>query len=47
MSESCKSLYKSALIHRKGPWRNVEHVDWATLNYVKWFKNRPLHESLG
>jgi putative transposase len=34
MAESFNSLYKSELIHRKGPWRNVEHVEWATLNFV-------------
>ena len=28
------------------PWRNVEHVEWATLNYVDWFNNRRIHESL-
>ena len=39
-------LYKTELIHRKGPWRNVEHAEWATLNYVDWFNNRRIHESL-
>ena len=47
LAESFNSLYKSELIHRKGPWRNVEHVEWATLNYVDWFNNRRIHESLG
>jgi transposase InsO family protein len=28
------------------PWRNVEHVEWATLNYLDWFNNRRIHESL-
>ncbi len=46
MAESFNSHYKSELIHRKGPWRNVEHVEWATLNYVDWFNNRRIHESL-
>ena len=46
LAESFNSLYKSELIHRKGPWRNVEHVEWATLNYVDWFNNRRIHESL-
>jgi putative transposase len=46
MAESFNSLYKSELIHRKGPWRNVEQVEWATLNYVDWFNNRRIHESL-
>jgi len=44
--ESFNGLYKTELIHRKGPWRNVEHVEWATLNYVDWFNNRRIHEAL-
>jgi putative transposase len=46
MAESFNSLYKSELIYRKGPWRHVEHVEWATLNYVDWFNHRRIHESL-
>ena len=34
LAESFNGLYKTELIHRKGPWRNVEHVEWATLNYL-------------
>jgi putative transposase len=32
LAESFNGLYKSELIRRKGPWRNGEHVEWATLN---------------
>ena len=46
LAESFNGLYKNELIHRKGPWRNVEHVEWATLNYVDWFNNRRIHEAL-
>jgi len=46
LAESFNGLYKTELIHRKGPWRNVEHVEWATLNYVDWFNNRRIHEAL-
>jgi transposase InsO family protein len=46
LPESFNGLYKTELIHRKGPWRNVEHVEWATLNYISWFNNRRIHESL-
>ncbi len=35
------------LIHRRGPWRNVEHVEWATLTYVDWFNNRRIHNEIG
>jgi putative transposase len=46
LAESFNGLYETELIHRKGPWRNVEHVEWATLNYVDWFNNWRIHESL-
>jgi transposase InsO family protein len=38
LAESFNGLYKTELIHCKEPWRNVEHVEWATLNYVDWFQ---------
>ena len=40
-------LYKTELIRRQGPWRNVEHVELATLAWVEWFNNRRLHSELG
>ena len=46
LAETFNGLYKSELIWRKGPWRNLEHVEWATLNYIDWFNNRRIHESL-
>jgi putative transposase len=46
LAESFNGLYKTELIHRKGPWRNVEHVEWETLKYLVWFNNRRIHESL-
>ena len=47
LAESFNGLYKTELIHRQGPWRNVEHVEWATLNYVDWFNNRRIHNEIG
>jgi putative transposase len=46
LAESFNGLYKNELIHRKGPWRNVEHVEWETLKYVDWFNNQRIHEAL-
>ena len=46
LRQSFNGLYKTELIHRKGPWRNVEQVEWATLNYFDWFNNRRIHEPL-
>jgi len=47
LAESFNGLYKNELIHRQGPWRNVEHVEWATLTYVDWSDNRRLHGEIG
>lgn len=40
-------MYKTELIWRRGPWRNVEHVEFATLDWIDWFNNRRLFGSLG
>ena len=47
LAESFNGQFKTELIHRKGPWRNIEHVEWATLTYIDWFNRRRIHESLG
>ncbi len=46
-AESFNGLYKTELIHRRGPWKNVDHVEWATLTYVDWFNNRRIHNEIG
>jgi len=47
LAESVIGLYKTELIRRRGPWRNVEHVELATLSWVDWFNNRRLFGPLG
>lgn len=37
MAESIIGLYKTEVIRRRGPWRNVEAVELATLDWVHWF----------
>ena len=34
-------------IHRRGPWRNLEAVEFATLEWVDWFNKRRLLEPIG
>jgi len=46
LAETVNGLYKTELIRRQGPWRNVEHVELATLAWVEWFNNRRLHGEL-
>jgi transposase InsO family protein len=47
MAESLNGLYKAELIWQQGPWRNVEHVELATLLWVEWFNHQRLHGELG
>jgi putative transposase len=45
LAETVIGLYKTELIRRNGPWRHVEHVELATLDYIDWFNNRRILES--
>jgi transposase InsO family protein len=47
LAESVIGLYKTELIHRRGPWRHLEAVEFATLEWVDWFNNRRLLEPIG
>lgn len=43
MVESFNGLYKWELIYPKGPWRGLDDIEFATLEYVDWFNHRRLH----
>jgi putative transposase len=47
MAESFNSLYKAELIRNKGPWRGLDDVEFATLEYVDWFNHRRVHHEIG
>ena len=47
MAESVNALYKAELIRARGPWRSLESVELATLEWVDWFNNRRLLEPIG
>ena len=47
LAEAIIGLYKTELIRRRGPWRNTEHVEFATLEWVDWFNKRRLLEPIG
>jgi len=47
LAESMIGLYKTEVIHRIGPWRNMEHVEFETLKWVDWFNNRRLLGPIG
>ena len=47
LAETINGLYKTEVIRRLGPWRNVDHVEIETLIWVEWFNNRRLLEPIG
>jgi len=47
LAETIIGLYKTEVIHRRGPWRNLDAVEYATLEWVDWFNNRRLLEPIG
>ena len=42
LAGTINGLFKAEVIHRRGPWRSFEAVEYATLDWVGWFNNRLL-----
>ena len=38
LAETTVGSFKNELIRRQGPWRDVDHVEIGTLNWVDWFQ---------
>lgn len=47
LAETINGLYKAEVIHRKGPWRSFEAVEFATLEWLDWFNHRRIFEPIG
>jgi len=47
LAETINGLFKAEVIHRRGPWRSFDAVEYATLEWVDWFNNRRLLEPIG
>jgi putative transposase len=47
LAETIISLYKTELIRRRGPWKGLDEVEYATLEWVDWFNHRRLLEPIG
>tara|TARA_R110002126_G_scaffold270686_1_gene414500 strand:+ start:352 stop:756 length:405 start_codon:yes stop_codon:yes gene_type:complete len=47
LAETINGLYKTELVHRQGPWRNMQDLEMATLGWVDWFHNRRLLGPVG
>ena len=47
LAESIIGLYKTELIRMRGPWKQLDDVEYATLEWVDWFNHRRLLEPIG
>ena len=47
LAETINGLYKTEVIRRRGPWRSLEAVEFATLEWVDWYNTRRLLEPIG
>ena len=47
LAETIIGLYKTEVIHQRGPWRHIDAVEYATLEWVDWFNHRRLLEPIG
>ena len=47
LAETINGLYKAEVIHRKSSWKTIESVELATLQWVAWYNNQRIMESLG
>nr|WP_232110463.1 IS3 family transposase [Nocardia wallacei] len=47
LAETVNGLYKTELIKPRGPWRTLDHVEFATAEWVDWFNHRRLYQYCG
>ena len=47
LAETINGLYKTEVIRRRGPWKNIEAIEYATFEWVDCFNNRRLLEPIG
>jgi len=47
LAETINGLYKAEVIRKRGPWKTLDEVEYATLEWVDWFNNRRLLEPIG
>jgi putative transposase len=47
LAETVNGLYKTELVERHGPWRSLDELELATLEYIDWFNHRRLHSACG
>jgi len=47
LAETIIGLFKTELIRNRGPWRNLDEVEYGTLEWIEWFNHRRLLEPIG
>jgi putative transposase len=47
LAETIIGLFKTEAIRKQGPWKNLDEVEYATLEWVDWFNHRRLLEPVG
>jgi putative transposase len=47
LAETVIGVFKAEVLRRRGPWRPLEAVEYATLDWVDWYNNRRLLEPIG
>lgn len=47
LAETINGLYKAEVVHRQGPWKTLQSLELATLEWVAWYNDKRLMECLG
>ena len=47
LAETINGLFKTEVIRKRGPWKTLEDVEFATLEWVDWFNMRRLLGPIG
>ena len=47
LAESVIGLFKTEVIRREGPWKGLDDVEFATLDWVYWYNEKRLLEPIG
>ena len=47
MAESADGAYKTELVWRRKPFRDVDDLELATFRWISWWNSKRLHQSLG
>lgn len=47
LAEAVNNSYKAEVIRHRGPWRDVDAVEFATATWIDWYNHRRLHEYCG